>query len=217
MLKKLWDTLGKSWTMVLGMATIVACVAAVIVVPEVRHWLGLDGSQDETHSVTIEAMGISASPYSGDNFSYLGDSKATLSTVVGSDGITQYWLDYEISADNPGQAILEFKFQKLQNLVAYKYIKFTIDFVLPERQVGFYLENENESGQGDAIALSTDRNIENVLVSHLENERYTFQIPLDRFTDTNMSNVSELGIYVHSDFTTGKGKIMIENILFEVP
>jgi|SRR3990172_215722 len=167
--------------------------------------------------VAIETMGISASPYSGENFSYLGDSKATLSTVVGSEGITQYWLDYEIFASGkPGQAVLEFKFQNLQNLIAYKYIEFTVDFITPNTQVGFYFENANENGQGDAITLSNNLDIESVIVTHLENERYRFQIPLDRFTDTNMSNVSELGIYVHSDFIVGKGKIMIENISFEV-
>jgi hypothetical protein len=211
-----WKFVRRFWRIVLGIAAIISCIATVIVVPEIRIWLGLDQPEDKNSTLTIETMGISASPYSGQNFSYLGDSKATLSTVIES-GVTQYWLDYEISpSGNPGQAVLEFRFQSLQNLVAYKYINLTIDFVAPNTQVGLYFENENEDGQGDAISLSKNTEIANVIVTHLENEKYRFQIPLATFTDTNMSNVSEFGIYLHSDFIVGKGKVMLENISFEV-
>lgn len=179
----------------------------------------LSGTTTEPNQqyVALETMGISAAPFSGQNYPELGDSTASLSTVRGNNDATQYWLDYEISSSGkPSQAGLEFKFQNLQSLVAYKYVDFTIDFVIPDTQAGFYIENENENGKGDAVTLSRNMDTENVIVTHLENEKYRFQIALERFTDTNMSNVSEFGIYVNNNLLVGKGKIMIEDILFEV-
>lgn len=217
MSRKVREFLASSWKLLVGLTAIVSCIAAVIVVPEIRVLVGLDEREGGANSFRIEAVGISASPYSGATFPDLGDSQATMYTVIGNDGNTQYWLDYEISATGqPGMAVLEFKFNNVQNLVAYKYIKFTIDFVTPDTQAGFYFENQNEDGEGDDIILSKNTDIENVMMTHLENERYRFQIPLDRFTNTNMSSVSEFGIYLHSDFIVGKGEIMIENISFEM-
>jgi hypothetical protein len=57
--------------------------------------------------------------------------------------------------------------------------------------------------------------IEDVTITHLKDEKYRFKIPLGRFADTNMSNVSEFGIFVNNNLLVGKGKVMIENILFE--
>ncbi len=166
--------------------------------------------------VALQTMEVDVVSYSGQTDATLGDSTAFLSIVRGDNDVIQYWLDYEISlSGDPGTAGLEFKFQNLQSLVAYKSINFTIDFVSPDIRVGFYIENEGENGRGDAVTLSRDMDIENVSVIHLENEKYRFRIPLERFTDTNMSNVREFGIYVNNDLLLGKGKIMIENILFE--
>ena len=215
--KKRWKFLESMRTIILSIVAIVSCIAAVLVVPEIRAWLGLERSEANTNPVKMETMGISASPYSGATFPDLGDSTATMYTVIGNDGNTQYWLDYKISASGqPGMAVLEFKFNTLQNLVAYKHIKFTIDFVTPDTPIVFYFENQNESGEGDDIFLSKKTDVENVITTHLENERYRFEIPLDSFKNTNMSSVSEFGIYLHSDFIVGEGEIMIEDIWFDV-
>jgi hypothetical protein len=181
--------------------------------------LGLNWSGNTIEKLSpltsLESKGLTVSTYSKENDVNAGFSSVNLSANFSVEGTTQYWLDYDFpSPEKPSYAVLEFKFPRSQDLTMYKYVEFTIDFVAPDNQIGFYFENINESGKGDNKILSKNFHLENATITLVKGEEYSFRIPLDAFADTNMANVSEFGIYAHTYFSTGKGKVMIGNITF---
>jgi len=164
---------------------------------------------------SLQSKGLSVSAYSGENDINAGKSTADLSAVIDENNVVEYWFDYELPSDgNAGYVALEYKFLQPQDLYAYDFIEFTIDFIEPDRQVIFYFENPNENGQGDGMLISKNFDLENATVTRVEKEKYSFRIPLSAFKNTNRDNVNEFGFYLHTDFATGKSEVMVSKISF---